>query len=173
MPQSDVMAARRISPAWVGLGATLLAFLADRIHKWAMLDVVHIAFRPPIEVTPFLDLLLVWNRGISYGLFQQDDASGRLVLVAIHFVAALLLVIWIFRTGSRFTAFAVGLVAGGALGNGVDRLLWGAVADFFHFHAFGFSWYVFNVADVAIVAGVLGLLYDSLRSGHNDARNES
>ena len=84
----------------------------------------------------------------------------------------MLLFVWLWRMESRFQALAVGLIAGGAIGNGLDRIIWGAVADFFHFHAFGYSWYVFNVADVAIVAGVIGLLYDSFRPGHKDARLE-
>lgn len=156
----------------LGLAVATVAFLADRIHKWVMLDIVEIEFRPPIEVTSFFDLILVWNRGISYGLFQQGSEAGQLVLAAVHFAATLFLLVWIWRTPSRLTAVAVGLVAGGAAGNGVDRILWGAVADFFHFHAFGYSWYVFNIADVAIVAGVGLLLYDSLRGGHKDARKE-
>lgn len=172
MQPSDQKASPGRGPAALGLGVAALAFLADRIHKWAMLDVVGIAYRPPIEVTPFFDLLLVWNRGISYGLFQQDGELGQLVLAGVHFVATVFLCVWIWRTGSRLTALAVGLLAGGALGNGVDRVLWGAVADFFHLHAYGYSWYVFNIADVAIVAGVGVLLYESLRSGHKDARKE-
>lgn len=156
----------------LGVLAAVVAFLLDRVHKWAMLDVVGIAFRPPIEVTPFFDLLLVWNRGISYGLFQQDSETGQLILVGVHVVAAALLSVWMWHARVRLTGISIGLIVGGALGNGLDRLLWGAVADFFHLHAFGFSWYVFNIADVAIVAGVGGLLYESFRAGHKDARKK-
>ncbi|MCT8970391.1 signal peptidase II [Microbaculum marinisediminis] len=154
-----------------GLGASvaLVVFLLDRLHKWAMLGPIDIAARGRIEVAPFFDLILVWNRGVSYGLFQQDTEAGRWVLVAVKIVASLALWIWLARAHSRLTAVSIGLVIGGAIGNAVDRAIYGAVADFFHFSAFGWSWYVFNLADVAIVAGVVGLLYDSLTDSHKTA----
>ena len=154
-----------------GLGAfvAVAAFVLDRVHKWAMLGPVDIAGRGQVEVAPFFDIVLVWNRGVSYGLFQQDSDAGRLILVGVNVVAALALWIWLARVRARLTAISIGLVIGGALGNAFDRAVYGAVADFFHFHAFGFSWYVFNVADVAIVAGVAGLLYESLLDSHKRA----
>jgi signal peptidase II len=154
-----------------GLGAfvAVLAFLLDRVHKWAMLGPFDIVARGHVEVAPFFDIVLVWNRGVSYGLFQQDSDTGRFILVAVNVVAALALWIWLSRVRVRLTAISIGLVIGGALANAFDRAFYGAVADFFHFHAFGFSWYVFNVADVAIVAGVAGLLYESLLDSHKRA----
>jgi signal peptidase II len=153
------------------LGASVAAvvFAIDRIHKWFMLGPVAISENEVIPVTSFFDLLLVWNRGVSYGLFQQESAAGRSILVGINIIAALVLWIWLARTRARITAISLGLVIGGAVGNAVDRLIYGAVADFFHFHAFGYSWYVFNLADVAIVAGVVGLLYESLLDSHKSA----
>ncbi|ESR27495.1 signal peptidase II [Lutibaculum baratangense] len=150
----------------------IAVFVLDRVHKWVMLDLVDIAYRPPIVVTPFFDMRLVWNRGISYGLFQQEGWIGQAVLILIAAVATVVLLVWLWSMNSRLAGVAIGLIAGGAAGNGIDRMLWGAVADFFHFHAFGYSWYVFNIADVAIVAGVIGLLYDSLRPSHNHAGKE-
>ena len=154
-----------------GLGALVAVgvFAVDRLHKWAMLGPVGIGAREPIEVTPFFDLVLVWNKGVSYGLFQQDSEAGRTNLVLVNIVAALALWVWLARARKGLTAVSIGLVIGGALGNAVDRAVYGAVADFFHFHAFGWSWYVFNVADVAIVAGVVGLLYESLLDSHKSA----
>jgi signal peptidase II len=93
-----------------------------------------------------------------------------LVAVSLAIVAALW--IWLSRMRTALPALSVGLVIGGALGNAVDRVLYGAVADFFHFHALGWSWYVFNLADAAIVVGVAGLLYDSLRDSHKSAPND-
>jgi signal peptidase II len=151
-------------------GATALAaFLADRVHKWVMLDIVEIGRRGLIEVTGFFDLVLVWNFGISYGLFQQQTAAGQSLLVAINVVVAAALWVWLARMTTGLQAVSAGLVIGGALGNALDRMLYGAVADFFHLHALGWSWYVFNVADMAIVAGVAGLLYDSFRPSHKSA----
>jgi signal peptidase II len=154
----------------LGGAVALGAFAADRLHKWIMLDVVEIGRRGLIEVTPFLDFVIVWNFGVSYGLFQQQTAVGQYLLVAINVVVAAALWVWLSRMDTRLQAVSVGLVIGGAIGNAVDRLFYGAVADFFHLHAWGWSWYVFNVADMAIVAGVAGLLYDSFRQGHKSAQ---
>jgi len=105
--------------------------------------------------------MVVWNRGISYGLFQQHTEIGRWILTLISVAAAVALSVWIRRTASWWLAASLALIIGGALGNAIDRVAYGAVFDFIHFHVGSFSWYVFNVADAAIVAGVIGLLYDS------------
>jgi signal peptidase II len=135
--------------------------------------VADIARTQPIRVTPFFELILVWNRGISYGLFQQHSELGRWLLIVFSLIAAVGLSIWAWRSGERLLALALGLIAGGALGNVVDRLLYGAVLDFAHLFWGGFSWYVFNIADAAIVAGVALLLYDSVRSRGGDAPKPS
>lgn len=153
----------------LGGAAALAAFVADRVHKWIMLDLVEIGRRGIIEVTGFLDLVLVWNPGVSYGLFQQETAVGQAALAAINVAVAAALWVWLARMRTALQAISAGLVIGGALGNALDRMLYGAVADFFHLHALGWSWYVFNVADMAIVAGVAGLLYDSFRPSHKSA----
>jgi signal peptidase II len=155
----------------IGGALALVAFLADRLHKWVMLDVVEIGRRGLIEVTGYFDLVLIWNQGVSYGLFQQQTASGQYILAGINVIVAAALWAWMSRMDTRLAAISAGLIIGGAIGNGVDRVLYGAVADFFHFHAYGWSWYVFNVADIAIVAGVAGLLYDSFRDSHKSAPN--
>jgi signal peptidase II len=146
------------------LGALVaLATLAlDQATKLYFLFVDVLSLREPIRLAPFLDLIVVWNRGISYGLFQQHTELGRWALVALSVVAAVGLTVWMRRAQSPLIAAALGLIAGGALGNAIDRVAYGAVFDFIHFHVGGFSWYVFNIADAAIVAGVAGLLYDSL-----------
>jgi len=87
--------------------------------------------------------------------------------------AALALSYWLAQLQTRLAAASVGLIIGGALGNAIDRLHYGAVADFFSFHVSGFNWYVFNLADIAIVAGVVGLLYDSFRASHKKVRNHA
>ena len=118
-------------------------------------------------LTPFLDLVLTWNTGISYGLFPQQGPIGPWALLAFKAAAVVFLWVWLARAPSRLTALALGLIIGGALGNAVDRLHWPGVMDFVLLHVetagWSFRWYVFNLADVAIVAGVVGLLYESLR----------
>src|SRR5208282_2335452 len=105
----------------------------------------------------------------SYGLLQQKGLFGLWALFAFKAAAIVFLWIWLARASSRLTAVALGLIIGGALGNAVDRLHWPGVMDFVFFHietaSWSFRWYVFNLADMAIVAGVVGLLYDSLRAG--------
>jgi signal peptidase II len=115
-----------------------------------------------IEVTPFFDLVLAMNKGISYGLFQQDGSIGRWLLVMVNLAAIGLFTFWLFRVNGRLMAAALGLLIGGALGNAIDRAIYGAVVDFALLHWGAWRWYVFNLADAAIVAGVIGLLYDAL-----------
>jgi len=157
----------------LGLTIAALTVLADQASKLWLLFAFDIGAKGTVTVTPFFDLVLVWNRGISYGLLTQDSQLGRLGLIAFAFAASLALIAWLARVTSALTAAAIGLIIGGAIGNAIDRIAYGAVADFFAFHAFGFEWYIFNIADVAIVAGVIGLLYDSLFGGHKKAGNPS
>lgn len=151
----------RVTPARFGLWAALLTVILDQATKLYTLFVLDLPLREPVRLAPFLDLIVVWNRGISYGLFQQNSDFGRWILIAVSIAASVGLTFWIRRTRSKFLALSLGLIVGGAVGNVIDRLAYGAVFDFIHVHAGSFSWYVFNVADAAIVAGVVGLLYDS------------
>lgn len=149
----------------LGLATVLVIFLADQALKCWLLYGAGLAENGPFELAPFLTIVLAWNRGISYGLFQQGTDLGRWLLVVISFVAAVWLWRWMWRSQDRLTVLSLGLIIGGALGNGVDRAVYGAVVDFVHLHWGNFSWYIFNIADVAIVVGVLGLLYESFRPG--------
>lgn len=145
------------SPLALALAA--LVFGLDQTHKWWMLNVYDMANRPPQAVTPFFELVMVWNKGVSYGLFQTDQPW---FLIVLSLAVSGLLWNWACQAKALLTVAALALIIGGALSNALDRLAYGAVADFFHFHVGGFSWYVFNLADVAIVAGVAVLLYESL-----------
>lgn len=157
----------------LGLIVAAVTLVADQANKLWLLHVYDIGAKGTVTLTPFFDLVLVWNRGISYGLFPQDSAAGRFGLIAFAILASLALVVWLARITKGLSAVAIGLIIGGGVGNLIDRIAYGAVADFYAFHAFGFEWYIFNIADVAIVAGVTGLLYDSLFGGHKKAGNPS
>jgi len=130
---------------------------------------LQLPLRGHVPVMPTIDFVMVWNRGISYGLFQQDTPLGRAVLLLVTLAASAFLIRWILREDNRLSLFALGLVLGGAIGNGIDRLAYGAVVDFVLFHIGGFQWYVFNIADAAIVVGVALLLYGALRRGERSA----
>jgi signal peptidase II len=141
-----------------GLAVAAAGVLLDQAHKAWMLGPFAIHEKGRVSVTPFLDLIMVWNRGVSYGLFSQDGDFGRWLLVALGIGGSILFGWWLWNTTRLLPALALGLVVGGALSNAIDRFAYGAVADFFLFHVGGFEWYVFNLADVWIVAGVIGLL---------------
>ena len=149
-----------------GVIAAVVTLVLDQASKFWLLHVLDIAHRDAVRVTPFLDLVLAWNTGISYGWFQNEDATGQAILVAVKAVAVIALAIWMARSRTAMATIALGLIIGGAIGNAIDRFTYGAVVDFalFHVQIAGktFNWYVFNLADVAIVAGVAALLYDSL-----------
>lgn len=150
----------------LGLASALGAAALDQASKLWLLFVYELGSRGTVHVTPFFDLVLIWNSGISYGWFQQDGPLGQGALLALKAVAVALLWIWLARSTTRLSALGLGFIIGGALGNGIDRFAYGAVADFALFHVttatWSFRWYVFNLADVAIVAGVAALLYESL-----------
>lgn len=141
-----------------GFAIAILGILVDQATKAWLLGPFAIEAKGRVEVTPFLDLVMVWNRGVSYGLLQQGSELGRWLLTALGIGGALLFGWWLWSTRGLLAALSLGLVIAGALSNAIDRLIHGAVADFFLFHAGGFEWYVFNLADAWIVAGVIGLL---------------
>jgi len=156
-----------------GLAIAALTAAVDQAHKAWMLYVYDIGAKGVVTITPFFDLVLVWNQGISYGLLPQQTMAGRWALILFACAASLALSVWLARQNSKLAAASIGLIIGGAVGNAIDRVVYGAVADFFSLHAFGLQWYVFNIADAAIVAGVAGLLYESLFRGHKKAGNPS
>jgi signal peptidase II len=149
----------------LGLTFAVFVFALDQAHKWWMLEVFDIAARQPFTVVPGFDLVITWNRGISYGWFSSHWAEAQWGLIAVSLIVSALLWRWLARVNSPLTAAALGLIIGGALANALDRFRFGAVADFFHFHIGNFSWYIFNLADIGVVAGVALLLYESLREG--------
>jgi signal peptidase II len=152
-----------------GLGVAIVAALIDQASKLWLLFVFDLPARGRVEIAPFLDFVFTKNTGISYGLFQSQGALGQWILLGVKAAAVVLLVVWLARSTTRLTALSLGLIIGGAAGNAIDRLAYGWVADFVLFHintaTWRFYWYVFNLADVAIVAGVVGLLYESLFPG--------
>jgi signal peptidase II len=146
----------------LGLAVVAVTLIADQAHKWWMLAVYKIVGKGRVPVLPFLDYEFALNKGISYGLLPLDSRAGQLGLALFAGLASIALWVWIARGATNWVmAAAIGLIIGGALSNAIDRLHLDGVADYIALHAFGFRWYIFNIADAAIVAGVAGLLYES------------
>ena len=146
---------------WGGL-AMLVVLLADQARKWWVLEVLNLPMIGSMPVLPVLNLTMVWNRGVTFGLLTADGLTGSLLLAGVALAVVAGLAVWLWRAESMLVAVALGAIAGGAVGNVIDRLRFGAVVDFLHAHAWEWSWYVFNVADAAIVCGVGLLLLDSI-----------
>jgi signal peptidase II len=149
----------------LGLIAATIVLILDQASKLWLLFVFDIARRGAVAVAPFFDLVLAWNTGISYGWFSESGPTGQAIMLAVKAIAVLALAIWMARSQTLTATVGLGLIIGGALGNAIDRLAYGAVVDFALFHLQiadkTYNWYVFNLADVAIVVGVAALLYDS------------
>jgi signal peptidase II len=149
-----------------GVIAAIAALALDQASKLWLLFVFDIGHRGAVKLTPFFDLVLAWNVGISFGWFQNDSPVAQIILMLVKALAVIVLAIWMARSRTPMATVALGLIIGGAIGNAIDRFAYGAVVDFalFHVQIGGktLNWYVFNLADVAIVAGVAALLYDSL-----------
>jgi signal peptidase II len=149
-----------------GVIAAIAALILDQATKLWLLFVFDLGHRGAVRVTPFFDLEPAWNVGISFGWLQNDSQIAQISLMMVKAVAVVVLAIWMARSRTLVATVALGLIIGGAIGNAIDRFAYGAVFDFALFHlqigANTYNWFVFNLADTAIVAGVAALLYDSL-----------
>ncbi|MGF1640526.1 MAG: signal peptidase II [Rhodospirillales bacterium] len=144
-----------------GLAIAGVVIVLDQLSKWWVVAVV---MSPPrtIEITPFFNLVMAWNRGISFGFFNNDSPVTGWVLPLVASAIVLVLTVWLSRVDRLLLGVALGLIIGGAIGNVIDRLRYGAVADFLDFHVLGVHWPAFNVADAAITIGAAVLIFDSL-----------
>ena len=145
----------------IGLLVALVVLAADQASKYAVLHIWHLQSGVILSPLPVLDLVLVWNHGITFGLFAGFGAKILLAVLASLVIIALL--VWMVRTNSWLVTIAVGAITGGAVGNVLDRLRYGAVVDFIHVHigAIAYPW-VFNIGDSTIVCGVIALMIENL-----------
>jgi len=152
--------------------AALLALAADQGSKWVLLDLVGLRANPqPIRILPVFDLVLWWNQGTSFSLFRTGAAWGPYIFSLAALAIIVGLVLWLSFIGKPVLAAAIGAVIGGALGNVVDRLRFGAVADFFYAHIGDYGWPAFNVADSLIVVGIGVLVFDGMFLNHKSTDN--
>ncbi len=145
-----------------GLLAGAVVLVADQASKYWIVNGLHLPALGSVAVLPLLNFTWVENRGITFGLLRGDGASSAIILAAVALAVVVALLVWLRRAERALVAIALGSIAGGAVGNVLDRLRLGYVVDFIHAHAFGWSWYVFNVADAAIVCGVAALVLESV-----------
>jgi signal peptidase II len=154
--------------ALAGLLTAIIVLAADQGSKWWILHGLRLQDVGQIVLLPVLNFTMVWNRGVTFGLLTGDSAVAHIGLAVFALVVVVVLAVWLARTTRLVIAVPIGAIAGGALGNVADRLHYGAVVDFIQAHAFGYSWYVFNVADAAIVCGVAALVIDNLLPGRSN-----
>lgn len=162
-----------------GLVLAAIVLMFDQLTKWWVVETL---MRPPgvwetpfytpikIEILPVFDLVMAWNRGVSFGILNTDGRWNALLLSLLSLVIAGFLVAWLRKAETRMVALALGGIVGGALGNVVDRIRWGAVADFLDIHIAGYHWPAFNLADSAISVGAVVLVLDALFARHNSAK---
>ncbi|WP_255448409.1 signal peptidase II [Telmatospirillum sp. J64-1] len=165
----------------LGLACALVVLVLDQLTKFWAIEALrpegvdHTPFWSPIrfEVTPFFNIVMTWNRGISFGIFNNGGDHNALILSLLSLAIVIGLLFWLRKAEGRLVPLALGLVIGGALGNVIDRARFGAVADFLDFHAFGYHWPAFNIADAGIVVGAGLLLVDALFAPQDSPKNSS
>jgi lipoprotein signal peptidase len=145
----------------LGVCAGFLVLAADQVSKWWILNGIDLPQVRQIVLLPVLNLTMVWNRGVTFGLLNGAGSWGYLALAAVALAVVIALGVWLRRAESAVVAVALGAIAGGAIGNVIDRLRFGAVVDFIDAHIGNWHWYVFNIADSAIVCGVIALILES------------
>jgi len=163
----------------------LFILVADQLSKWAVLEHIIRPMSPDtlghslgliewltsaperlpfasMKILPFFNIVMVWNKGVSFGLFSNGADTGALWLSMLAIAIIIVFTVWLFRTDNKMQLFSIALVIGGAMGNVMDRLRFGAVADFLDFHAFGWHYPAFNISDSCIVIGVFLLIIQSI-----------
>jgi len=155
---------------FLGLAAAVVVLVVDQVSKWWVLNILHLPEIRQIVLLPVLNLTMVWNPGVTFGLLHAVGQWSALLLAAVALAVVVGLGLWLRRAESILVAVALGAIMGGAVSNIIDRLRHGAVVDFIQAHIGAWSWYVFNVADAAIVCGVAALVIDGLWPGRRSAR---
>ncbi|QNT79515.1 signal peptidase II [Entomobacter blattae] len=162
LPQDSSLSFSLKRVRYAGFALLLLVLLVDQASKYWVLELFHLPEKVSVLVFPGFRLSMVWNKAITFGLFGRVGIYGPVIFGLLSSIIVVILLVWMLRTQSRMNILVVGAIAGGAIGNIIDRVRFGAVVDFIHLYAYGWSWYVFNIADSAIVCGVIVLLVNSL-----------
>ncbi len=142
---------------------SIFIFLIDFFSKYFLISYYDLGSKGRVYVTPFLDFILVLNPGISFGILSNGEDIQRWILSALSILVIFYLYFWSTKSPSKLTKISLFIMIGGALGNVFDRLIYGKVIDFISLHVFNYYWYVFNIADIAIVLGGFIILIDLTR----------
>ena len=155
----------------IGAGLVIagICLVLDQVSKWWVVNIYQLMDKGRVNILPHFDMVFVKNKGVSYGMFTQDSQAGQYFLIAFALATVVAMMVWLWRAESRVVALSLGLIIGGAVGNSIDRAVYGGVIDFISLYGFDYYWYVFNIADMAIVAGVMGLIYDSIWPSRKNA----
>ncbi|NQU56083.1 MAG: signal peptidase II [Rhodospirillales bacterium] len=156
----------------LGLAIVFGVVIADQLTKWwIVFDVMQVP--KVIPVFPSFNLVMGWNRGVSFGMFDSSSPMNQWLLIGLALVVVMVLLVWLKRAETRLIACALGLIIGGALGNVIDRIHFGAVADFLDFYIGDYHWPAFNVADAGITVGAVILVLDSLFGGSDRNKTDA
>ncbi|GBQ09632.1 signal peptidase II [Swaminathania salitolerans] len=169
-PKPRVPARPRPATLVAGCVTFLAVLIADQLSKWWILDIYRLPVKQSVAIMPGLNFTMVWNHAVTFGMLGGLGRFGPAIFCAVALIAVLALLAQTIRTPRMVVAIASAGIAGGAVGNVIDRLRFGAVVDFIHAHAFGWSWYVFNVADSAIVCGVVLWIADTILADRRAAK---
>lgn len=160
-------------PQRLGLLLVVAVIVADQLSKHWIYQALVVDGPRAIVVTPFFNLVTVWNYGVSFGMFNSGSSAAAWIFILLALAISLALAIWLVRTDRALVSASLGLILGGAVGNVIDRVRFGAVFDFLDFHLAGWHWPAFNVADAAIVVGVAVLFIDSLFGEDRESKKAS
>ena len=142
---------------YLNFSLVLFIFLIDRISKLYVIHKDKLNFNSEIYSSKFLNIHLIWNEGIAFGLFSFNEDYLYNFLTFLIFIV-IIFIIFMIRKSDPVRKFALLLVLGGALGNFFDRLIYKAVPDFIDFHVGNFHWFIFNVSDIFITIGIIGMI---------------
>ena len=156
----------------VGLIIAFSIFSLDQLSKWWIVNEI---MSPPkfIPVFPSFNLVMGWNRGISFGMFDSNSPVSQWILIALALLVVSILLVWLKRAETLTISISLGMIIVGALGNVIDRIHYGAVADFLDFYVGDFHWPAFNLADTGITLGAIVLVLDSLSTGSKKGKKET
>jgi len=157
---------------YLNLSIVLIIFFFDRITKKIIISLTQENFGQPIFSSEYLNISLVWNQGIAFGLFSFSESYTYNILT-ILITLVVFIIFYMIIKNDGFKKFSLIMIVGGALGNLYDRIFFSAVPDFFDFHVGNFHWFIFNIADIFITIGVIFMILFEFIDNNKNKLNET